>query len=171
MELISPDEARARGLKRYFTGEVCKNGHVAERMLSNWRCIECLKKNRLVYLRRRRRERPGSMSEIDRRAHQRHKDYKVEWARGPGKLSKQLDKQRRRAGPAMPPWADQDEIKRIYAERPDGMVVDHIVPLKHFTEEGYPVSGLHVPWNLQYIPQSKNAAKTPRDRYGWLPGY
>lgn len=43
MELISREIACERGLKRYFTGEACRYGHVAERLTSTTRCTECLK--------------------------------------------------------------------------------------------------------------------------------
>jgi hypothetical protein len=33
--------AKAQGLKRYFTGEPCKRGHVSERLISNYRCLTC----------------------------------------------------------------------------------------------------------------------------------
>ena len=39
--IISRDEARARGLKRYFTGTPCKHGHIAERNVRSGRCLEC----------------------------------------------------------------------------------------------------------------------------------
>ena len=39
--IICRDEARALGLKRYFTGAPCKRGHVAERYVSSCRCMEC----------------------------------------------------------------------------------------------------------------------------------
>lgn len=168
-ELISREQALAVGRTRYFSGKPCKNGHIAERMVANFTCVICLKDQRLDNLRRRRRERPGSLSDRDKRANQRHKDYKLQWARTVGKLAKKLDKQRRRAGPAMPRWADYAEIAKIYTLCPEGMVVDHIVPLFHYTDEDLPVCGLHVSWNLQYITQSKNAGKTPRDRWGWKP--
>ncbi len=35
-------EAKARGLTRYFTGEPCPHGHVAERFASTRQCCECL---------------------------------------------------------------------------------------------------------------------------------
>ena len=41
MDLVSRQEALARGLKRYFTGNPCKNGHVAERFTGPRGCCEC----------------------------------------------------------------------------------------------------------------------------------
>jgi hypothetical protein len=41
MTPISREEARAAGLKRYFTGVPCAHGHVAEREVSGCRCVEC----------------------------------------------------------------------------------------------------------------------------------
>ena len=39
-KIISRSEAIQKGLKRYFTGKVCINGHTAERYL-NKSCIIC----------------------------------------------------------------------------------------------------------------------------------
>ena len=41
MKLVSRDEARGLGLKRYFTGKPCKHGHVAERQANNGTCLVC----------------------------------------------------------------------------------------------------------------------------------
>jgi hypothetical protein len=46
MNLISAREAFDRGLTRYFTGKICVHGHVAERMISNGCCVECLNEKR-----------------------------------------------------------------------------------------------------------------------------
>lgn len=62
----------------------------------------------------------------------------------------------RRAGVAqrIPPWADKQEIAKIYAGRPAGHHVDHTIPLF-----GKLVSGLHVEGNLQYLTATENMKK------------
>lgn len=57
--------------------------------------------------------------------------------------------------PVCPPWADRKAIEVIYANRPPGHHVDHIIPLK-----GENVCGLHVPNNLQYLPAAENIKKS-----------
>lgn len=45
----------------------------------------------------------------------------------------------------------RDQLLEIYANCPEGYEVDHIHPLAK--------GGLHVPWNLQYLPLSENRSK------------
>lgn len=56
-----------------------------------------------------------------------------------------------------PSWADLAAIKQIYLNCPESMEVDHIVPL-----QGKTVSGLHVPYNLQYLTPEQNRSKGNR---------
>ena len=55
----------------------------------------------------------------------------------------------------MPSWANEEKIREIYLNRPDGYHVDHIVPL-----QGELVCGFHVENNLQYLPAKQNIAKS-----------
>lgn len=40
-EIISRPEARAAGLRHYFTGAPCKRGHAAPRYVDNMTCTAC----------------------------------------------------------------------------------------------------------------------------------
>jgi hypothetical protein len=44
MDVITRKEAKALGLKRYFTGKKCKHGHVAERKTMARDCVECIER-------------------------------------------------------------------------------------------------------------------------------
>ena len=51
MEIISKEQAKANGLRYYFTGKPCNHGHVAERMTSGGGCRECLRGSNARYRR------------------------------------------------------------------------------------------------------------------------
>jgi len=60
-----------------------------------------------------------------------------------------------------PKWVDLNEMIAIYSKCPKGLHVDHIVPLKGLID-GRPVTGLHVPWNLQFLTPEENLKKKNR---------
>jgi hypothetical protein len=60
----------------------------------------------------------------------------------------------------VPAWADLNLITKFYQNCPEGMVVDHIIPL-----QGRTVSGLHVLSNLQYLTLEENLKKSNRYPY------
>ena len=54
-----------------------------------------------------------------------------------------------------------EQMKALYRERPEGFHVDHVIPLKGISRgtKQHVVCGLHVPWNLQYLPGEDNIRK------------
>lgn len=56
---------------------------------------------------------------------------------------------------SIPSWADTQAITDFYKNCPEGYHVDHIIPLK-----GKYVCGLHVLYNLQYLPAAENLTKS-----------
>lgn len=86
----------------------------------------------------------------------------AEWrAKNPTKLRFYTAKHRASLLKATPPWANLEKIAEIYAGCPEGMEVDHIVPL-----QGVSVKGLHVHYNLQYLTVSENRSKGNRLKEG-----
>lgn len=50
MELLSLDAARASGSVRYFTGLLCKRGHISPRLVSTRVCLQCkVERERAAY--------------------------------------------------------------------------------------------------------------------------
>jgi len=74
VKIISRKQAKEKSLKRYFTGKLCKYGHIAERQTSNGRCLICAKENMKLW----RSNNPEKTKEISRRAWAKRKKEKPE---------------------------------------------------------------------------------------------
>lgn len=87
------------------------------------------------------------------------KNYNKKYAKeNVGKLRNNKKKYKLAKKQACPKWLNKDqinEIELIYNNCPNGFNVDHIIPLR-----GKNVSGLHVPWNLQYLTNKDNRKKS-----------
>jgi 5-methylcytosine-specific restriction endonuclease McrA len=169
-------EARQLGLPRYFTGLLCKRGHLSERYSVGGQCVDCDNK----------RERPeGQRRAAIKRYYEENKEKCMvasqKWRSVSGK-SYEYTKRSRAKNPSLvyfsnakrhasklqrtPHWlnkAELFEIQCIYqycsALRAIGLEyeVDHIIPL-----QGNSVSGLHVPWNMQVLTSLENGSKGNR---------
>jgi hypothetical protein len=163
---LSPRKAaQTIGKTRYFTGKPCPAGHIAERLVSSGGCIIC------AAIRRQRMLSPT----VEKKRQYRHHysithsvqitDRVRRWRRHNQARARQLNRissNRYRARRSNPVWANQQAIADVYDACPAGMHVDHIVPLNGITVDGYPICGLHVPWNLQYLTREQNIRKRNR---------
>ena len=168
---VTRDEARGNGLEVYFTGIPCRNGHVAERYTSNRGCVLCNTNAGMPTPRKaRKREKNAALRVLNKdrnkAAHdlwypkvreKRLQDKKVWRKANAGRVQAYTAMRRAAERTQCPSWTDQRAILEIYLKCPEGFTVDHIVPLR-----GKAVSGLHVPWNLQYLTFAENRAKGNR---------
>lgn len=149
--------AKARGDTR-FQGKICKKDplHGTERMTHNGKCAECHKiSKRAVYrahsvayaasARSWRRINPERQRETLRKYRKNNRAF----------LTHLQNLRHAKTFKACPKWVDKTELRRIYENCPEGYEVDHIMPLSS------PVlCGLHVPWNLWYLPNGVNQQKS-----------
>lgn len=85
---------------------------------------------------------------------------RLRWATDPS-CPARLTYRRKDVKRCTPKWVDKKALLAVYAGCPKGMEVDHVVPIKGLID-GRPVSGLHVPWNLQYLTATENRKKKNR---------
>lgn len=63
MQITNREQATSLGLKRFFTGNPCKNGHISERFTKDGKCVEC---NRLACRARHHRRVHSDQSRLER---------------------------------------------------------------------------------------------------------
>jgi hypothetical protein len=49
MRIISRQTAKTQGLKRYFTGKPCLNGHIGPRSVANKHCLQCARERQVYW--------------------------------------------------------------------------------------------------------------------------
>jgi hypothetical protein len=153
-------QAKAQGLKRYFTGEPCRNGHVVERYVSNGACVECLREG----VERWQKANPERLQQLARKSAQKRKDE------DPGKVmaTSALEAAQRRSarlkrGSAIPEGMSRkaiveetgvlyEQARRLTKETGVVHEVDHIVPIV--------AGGLHHAGNLRVATRAFNMAKS-----------
>lgn len=182
-DIITRKQAKEQGLKFYFTGKECCNGHVDKRMTSNGKCMTCAleykktskSKEHYKTYRKNHRDKVNERSlayyykryqEPNRELRRTDPDeaykHSRQWAKeNPDKIRATTAKRRSQINKSVPLWYDHDKVKEIYKQcrrisKETGVVhhVDHIVPLR-----GELVCGLHCDQNLQIITAEENMKK------------
>jgi 5-methylcytosine-specific restriction endonuclease McrA len=179
-------EAKAIKATHYFTGEPCKNGHIAPRKTKG-ACIECLKiewltnnekregyfkkYNKLEKVKDRKNEwylanKEQVIAAANARPEEIKRQYRNTWKLNNKTQVKADTKARRRKHrKATPPWLtrkQKSEIRQIY---------QIAITMTNTTGEQYVVDhivplrspdvcGLHAPWNLRVITQKENLKKS-----------
>ncbi len=175
-------DAVSLGVRRYYTGKPCKNGHLEYRDVKHG-CRGC----------RREKERAQKKTEKGREVRKRYlatpkgmaakalqKKRCLERIKADPVLfeaykAKQKERKRRYLATssgkasqkrksffneekirlATPKWCDKATINNFISNCPEGYHVDHIIPLR-----GSTVWGLNIPENLQYLPAQENLSKS-----------
>lgn len=163
MALAGPrKDAQLVGQKRYFTGEPCLRGHVADRFVSTKSCTVCANEKKKAWNRANADRhqlahflwRKNNPEKFARQRHAHYLSHQAEYCANARTREISLLKR-------TPAWADLKAIRAVYAEarnlrqKGQDVVVDHIIPLR-----GESVSGLHVHTNLQILPADANLAKS-----------
>jgi hypothetical protein len=167
MDIISRKEAKARGLKQYFTGKPCKRGHISKRLLSTGVCLECSKiscSNFYVENKEYNRIRRNNW----RKNNKEHSNKKnIEWKKNnKHKVNAVNGKRRASKIQRTPSWSNYNDVKMWYevaevlSRSGVKFHVDHVVPLL-----GKTVSGFHVENNMQVIPSYLNVSKN--NQWNW----
>jgi len=165
VEIIKRLEAKALGIKHYFTGKPCIHGHIEKRRVNDRICMQCTrdfhKKIRETF--------PEIHNQKKKASYERTKKHHLAQKQiyrqtNKAKVNALAKAYKVRKKNRIPKWVDKDHmrlIKEVYElaqvrTKHFGYLwhVDHIIPL-----QGELVSGLHVIENLQVIPGIENIKK------------
>jgi hypothetical protein len=179
-------EAKATGAKYYFTGEPCKQGHVALRKTKG-ACVECLKlewgksnQTRAQYFTAyNQREdvkdakhawylenRDQVIAAANTRPAHVKQGYRNAW-KADNKVQVRADTKarRRKHREATPSWTTRKQKSEIRQMYQIAITMTQTTGVQYVVDHIYPlrseaVCGLHVPWNLQVMTQEENLKKS-----------
>ena len=179
-------EAKALGAKEYFTGQPCKQGHIAPRKTKG-ACTECLRlewraaaTTRAAYfaeynqredVKERKNEwylenREQVIAAANSRPAHIKREYRNTWKENNLlKIRADTKARRRKHREATPPWItrkQKSEIRQMYQA---AIHMSKVTGEQYVVDHIWPlrsdtVCGLHVSWNLRVITQAENLKKS-----------
>lgn len=165
--------AKRKGEKFFLNDKPCKRGHFAPRRVDNGQCTECQKERYAKFYLENRDAEIERVKKNTEANQKRKREYnqkyrlhnlktlqetiKIFHAKNPKRAVEYANKRRAAKLQRTPAWTDPEAIRTFYENCPEGMTVDHIIPL-----QGKIVSGLHVANNLQYLTSGDNSKKRNR---------
>ena len=184
-------EAQSLGATHYFTGEPCKQGHIAPRKTKG-ACIECLKiewqksnATRAEYFQKYNKSEAGQ--EAKQKYYEAHREAVIARAQARPMEEKRAYRdawkvnnltavradtknRRRKHRQATPPWLTRRQKTEMRAMYQIAITMSKTTGERYVVDHIWPlrsdfVSGLHVPWNLRVVTQEENALKSNK-----LPG-
>jgi hypothetical protein len=179
-------EAKAKGAKYYFTGEPCKQGHIAPRKTKG-SCVECLRaewkqgsEKRAEYFAERNRK-----DEVKQKKHEwylqnkdaviaraktqtieKKREYQNAWKeRNVVWVRADTKSRRRKHREATPPWVTREQKSEMRSLYQIAITMSKTTGEQYVVDHIYPlrsevVCGLHLPWNLRVITQKENLLKS-----------
>ena len=187
MEVVSREEAKAKGLDRFYTGVPCRNGHFSERSTSHGRCLECKRassKSWTVKNNQRSREikkkwrdehpeqsRACSASYRERNL-DRHKEVsRARYIANPQRVTDQLRAWRKanpgktKAQKALRRAREMEQTCACCTKEDFDLVYALAESGVHQVDHIVPLAlgGEHCTWNLQVLPIAKHREKTKKD--------
>jgi hypothetical protein len=179
-------EAKAQGVKFYFTGEPCKHGHIAPRKTKG-ACVDCLKvawtdavtKRASYFAEYNKREavkdakhdwylenREQVMAAANTRPAHVKREYQAAWKdRNKTWVRADTKARRRKHREATPPWLSRKQKSAIRQMYQVAITLTQTTGEQYVVDHIVPlrsdvVCGLHVAWNLRVITQSENLQKS-----------
>jgi hypothetical protein len=183
---ISRADALNQGLKTYFTGKPCRRGHICDRYVCSYVCVDCGDLNgkswasnnvaKVAQMRRTWRNRDIDRTHaIERASREKYPEKqkaraakqsnaakRAEWKRkNRARVLALVQKRKLELKNRVPKWANLQAISRIYEFRD---WLSNVTGVQYHVDHEIPafgklVSGLHVEGNLQVIPAEANLRK------------